>query len=239
MKKYYDILINGIPEGLKVRRIVRGKAWTGAELDDGSFGIAMHTAGRSIKRLFPSLVGMEAAAAAQAVMSWNMEEASEGMAVINAYYNSVSRMDSLGCLDDYNRCVTAGMETEGKKIALIGHLKLHPDALRGAKEVYIIEREPREGDYPDSACEYILPECDIVIITGSAAVNKTMPRLLELSEAAQTIVVGPTVPLCPELKSCGISRLSGLVVTDIAGITGWMTEVKGSPYPFGETFTIY
>lgn len=238
MKEYYDILINGIPTGIRVRRIMRGKAWTGAELDNGSFGIAMRTAGQSIKRLFPSLVGMEAAAAAKAVMSWNMEEASEGMAVINAYYNSPSRMESLGCRDDYDRRVTAGMETEGKKVALIGHLKLHPDALRGAKEIYIIERDPREGDYPDSACEYILPGCDIVIITGSAAVNKTMPRLLELAEAAQTIVVGPTVPLCPELKNCGISRLSGLVVTDRAGIAGWMTEVSGSPYPFGETFTI-
>ncbi len=238
MKEYYDILINGIPSGIRVRRIIHGKAWTGAELDNGGFGIAMRTAGQSIKRLFPALEGMEASSAAQAVMSWNLEEASEGMAVINAYYNSPSRMGSLGCRDDYNRSVTAGMETEGKKIALVGHLKLHPDALMGAKEVCIIEREPREGDYPDSACEYILPGCDIVIITGSAAVNKTMPRLLELSKSAQTIVVGPTVPLCPELKSCGIARLSGLVVTDIAGITDWMTEVSGSPYPFGETFTI-
>lgn len=238
MKEYYNILMNGIPSGIRVRRIIHGKAWTGAELDNGGFGIAMRTAGESIKRLFPALEGMEASAAAQAVMSWNLEEASEGMAVINAYYNSPSRMDSLGCRDDYNRRVTAGMETEGKKIALIGHLKLHPDALTGAEKVYIMDREPHEGDYPDSACEYILPGCDMVIITGSAAVNKTMPRLLELSRSAQTIVVGPTVPLCPELKSCGIARLSGLVVTDIAGITAWMTEVKGSPYPFGETFTI-
>ena len=55
MKEYYDILINGIPTGIRVRRIIRGKAWTGAELDNGGFGIAMRTAGQSIKRLFPSL----------------------------------------------------------------------------------------------------------------------------------------------------------------------------------------
>ncbi len=63
MKEYYDILINGIPTGIRVRRIMRGKAWTGAELDNGGFGIAMRTAGQSIKRLFPSLEGMEAAEA--------------------------------------------------------------------------------------------------------------------------------------------------------------------------------
>ncbi len=238
MKQYYEILINGIPDGLKVSRIMHGKAWTGAELTDGSFGIAMHTEGESIERLFPTLVGMDAREAAMAVMSWNMEEASEGMAVINAFYNSSKRIDALGCRDNIGQSCTHGMGTEGKKIALIGHLKLGQEALSGASEVYIIERDPRTGDYPDSACEYILPECDIVIITGSAAVNKTMPRLLELSGSAQTIVIGPTVPMCPELKSCGIARLSGMVVTDKAGIIPWMLEEKASPYPFGDTFMI-
>ena len=41
MKEYYDILINGIDESLTVTKIVRGVAWIGAELSNGSFGIAM------------------------------------------------------------------------------------------------------------------------------------------------------------------------------------------------------
>lgn len=238
MKEYYDILINGMERGAAVRRIVHGLAWTGAELSDGRFGIAMHTEGESIERIFPTLEGMDAADAAKAVMSWNFEEASEAMAVINAYYNSPARLDSLGLRDSLKTSVTAGMAVEGKKVALIGHLKLHKDALEGASEVYIIERDPRFGDYPDSACEYILPECDIVIITGSASVNKTMPRLLELAASVQTIVVGPTVPLCPELKACGIDRLSGMVVADIPGLISYISEVRGSPYPYGDSFTI-
>ena len=46
MKDYYRILIDGIDTSAVVSRIVCGKSWTGAELSDGSFGIAMHTAGR-------------------------------------------------------------------------------------------------------------------------------------------------------------------------------------------------
>ena len=61
-------------------------------------------------------------------------------------------------------------------------MSLQPGALDGASEVYIIERRPKPGDYPDSACEYLLPDCDIVIMTASAAINKTLPRLLELSK---------------------------------------------------------
>lgn len=238
MKDYYKILLDGMDDTVTVTGIVRGAAWVGAELSNGSFGIAMNTEGESVERMFASLVGLGAQTAAQAVMSWSFNEASEAMAVINAYYNTPERMERLRLAADDAKSCTDGMDIEGKTVALIGHLKLGDEALRGAKMVYIIEREPRDGDLPDSACEYILPECDVAIITGSAAINKTMPRLLELSENAKTIVIGPTVPMCPELKALGIDRLSGMVVTDKAGIVDWMQKVRGTPYPFGKSFVI-
>ena len=238
MKDYYSILIDGIEKGRTVSRIIRGKSWVGAELSDGSFGIAINTEGESIARERKSLVGLDASEAAQSVLSWNMNEASEAMAVINAYYNSVPRLNALDAKVKYSRRCTEGFDTKGKTVALIGHLRFDNDVLAGAEKVCTIERDPKTGDYPDPACEYILPGCDMVIITGSAAVNKTMPRLLTLSENAVTIVIGPTVPMCPELKKLGIDRLSGMVVTDIEGLTDWMTRERGNPYHFGETFML-
>lgn len=238
MKDYYKILIDGMDDTLTVTGIVRGVAWVGAELSNGSFGIAMNTEGESVQRKFASLVGLGAKTAAQAVMSWSFNEASEAMAVINAYYNTPERMERLNLAADDAKSCTDGMDIEDKTVALIGHLKLGDEALMGAKEVYIIERDPRDGDLPDSACEYILPECDVSIITGSAAVNKTISRLLELSKNAKTVVIGPTVPMCPELKALGIDRLSGMVVTDKEGIVDWMQKVRGTPYPFGKSFVI-
>lgn len=238
MKTYYEILINGIPKELKVTRIVHGISWTGAELSDGSFGLAMNTVGESRPRLFPRLEGLFASEAAKAVLSWNLSEASEGMAVINAYYNSPARLDALGCQAAYDRVCTCGMDLSGKSVAFIGHLRMPPETTAGAKEVYIIEREPKDGDYPDSACEYILPRCELVIISGSAAINKTLPRLLSLSENADVILIGPSVPLCPELKALGISRLSGLVVREKFALIDWMQAESGSPYRFGESFLI-
>ena len=239
MKKYYEILINGMPEELTVTRIVRGLSWVGAELSSGSFGIAMNTAGESIGRLFPCLTGLSAKKAAEAVMSWNMAEASEGMAVINAFYNSQERLESLGCAVPYSLVCTDGMDMRGKNTALIGHLSMPEETLAGAEKVYIIEKREIEGDYPDSACEYILPECDIVIITASASVNKTMPRLLELSENARTVIIGPTCPMCPELiENTGVNRLSGMVVRDKEALIDWMQREYGNPYPFGDVFLI-
>ena len=96
MKSFYKILIDGMDDTLTVTGIVRGAAWVGAELSNGSFGIAMNTEGESVERMFPSLMGLGAKTAAQAVMSWSFNEASEAMAVINAFYNTTERMELLG-----------------------------------------------------------------------------------------------------------------------------------------------
>lgn len=235
---YYGILTSGIDGELFVEKIVHGLTWTGARLSDGRFGIALNDAAASRPRLFPSLEGMPARAAAEAVRSWNFAEASEGMAVINAFYNTAEHMAELNAECSFDKRCTQGLVTQSKKIALIGHLSLQPGALDGAAEVYIIERSPKSGDYPDSACEYILPECDIVIMTASSAVNKTLPRLLQLSENAEVIIIGPTASMCPQLKALGISRISGMVVRDVPEFCDWMTENRGSPYPFGDVFMI-
>lgn len=238
MNDFYETLIKGIDPTLAVTRTVKGKSWTGAELSNGSFGIAMHTEGSSIERMYDSLVGLSAKDAALAVMSWNFEEASEGMAVINAFYNNTELMRKQRLEVPFEQVCTVGMDVKNKTVAFIGHLKMPPETIEGCKKLYIIERDPRDGDYPDSACEYLLPRCDIVIITGSACVNKTMPRLLELSRNAETILIGPTVPMCPKLKSLGVDRLSGMAVRDKDGIIDWMQREAGSPYPYGDTFLI-
>jgi len=238
MKEYYKILLDGIDTDATVTDVVRGKSWVGAELSDGSFGIAMNTQGSSIPRSFPTLVGLEAKTAAAAVMSWNMEESSEAMAVINAFYNSESKLRELNALAPFARSCTEGYETEGKTFGIIGHLRLPAESFTGAKAIYTLERRDIEGDYPDAACEYLLPECDYVIITGSASINKTMPRLLELSEKGTSIVIGPTTPMCPALIGRGVDRLSGMIVRDKEEFKKWMVEFSGNPYPYGIPFMI-
>lgn len=235
---YYDILINGISDDVCVVSVTNGRTWTAAELSDGRYGIALHNTGRSFARSFDTLVGLPASKAAEAVRSWNLEEASEGMAVINAFYNCEHNLRRLSAQCEYDTSCTEGMDTHGKKIALIGHLSLQPKALEGAEKVYIIERDPKPGDYPDPACEYLLPECDIVIITASAAINKTMPRILKLAENAKTVIIGPSAPLCPELLSGGVSRISGMIVRDKAEFKAWVSDGCGNPYPFGSVFMI-
>ena len=55
---YYRILQDGLPGDLTIRRFVHGVAWTAAVLSDGSTGVAMHTSGETVPRMFESLVGL-------------------------------------------------------------------------------------------------------------------------------------------------------------------------------------
>jgi uncharacterized protein (DUF4213/DUF364 family) len=74
---------------------------------------------------------------------------------------------------------------------------------------------PVEGDYPAAAAEYLLPESDFVYIGSSCFVEKTLPRLLELSKNAKKItIVGPSATLAPVLFEYGVDDLSGYVVKD-------------------------
>ena len=237
---YYDILLNGIDDGAAVRRIVHGVSWTAAELEDGRVGVAMHTTGETAPRLFDTLEGLPARRAAEASLSWNFEEASEGMAVVNAWYNTAENAVHLGVTPPEG--ALDGVALDGLRVGFVGHLPGHSgitdELLARAASWFILEREPRPGDLPDSACEYLLPDCDLVVITGSAAVNKTMPRLLELAKNARVVLTGPTVTLCPGLLELGIDRLFGLAITEGEEMLRGIVEKRGSVNRFGRRFCL-
>lgn len=238
---FYETLLRELPDGdARVERIVRGVAWTAAVLSDGQAGVAMHTPGESRPRMFPTLVGLPAAEAARAVLSWNLEEAGEGMAVINACCNTEERIEALGCR--YTGSSLEGLALSGRTLGFVGHLLHHggltEELAAQAKEYFILEREPKAGDYPDSACEFLLPGCDVAVITGSACVNKTMPRLLELARGAEIILTGPTVPLCPALLDLGIRRLNGSAITDRDGMLNGIVRERCSVNAWSRHFTL-
>ncbi len=211
--RYYEILTEGLPDTLRVERLVHGVSWTAAVLNDRRTGVAMHTEGESRPRMFETLIGLPLCEVGKAVLSWNMEEAGEALAAVNAFYNH----PECGFVRPEVKTLD-GIEIRGRTVGMIGHMIGHSniteELLRPAEKVYILDREPKAGDYPDSACEYVLPCCDLVIITGSAAVNKTLPRLLELSRGAEVVLAGPSVTCKPALLELGIRRLNARVITD-------------------------
>ncbi len=61
---------------------------------------------------------------------------------------------------------------------------------------------------------------------------------MELTKNAHTILIGPSVPMAPELLDFGIDSLAGLVITDAEGLKEASCEQIGKPYCFGLPFLI-
>lgn len=235
----YDVLIQGVSSDTLITDTLMGECWTAVETRN-HFGMAMTTPVDTAPRMLSAdHTGLSLKELAQAAKSWNLTEAGFGMAAVNAYYNTPARLDSLGAYEPFERYCTNGVDLQGKHIGVVGHLNMPPSVYEQAASLRILERNPRPGDYPDSACDWLLPQCDVVIITASTLVNKTLPRLLELSKNAYTILAGPSCPLCPQLLELGIDRIAGLVVTDTEGMKEKIRkEIPGPPYPMGKPFLL-
>ncbi|OKL50804.1 Rossmann-like domain-containing protein [Buchananella hordeovulneris] len=214
----YDRLIEPIPAGVRVDSAGVGEKWCWVLSSEGGLGVAlkMPLTTRPARLPLTELTGRDLREVAQLAKSWNFLEAGLGMAAINAWWGQPERVAAHG----YQPCVENNWartfhafqdQTAGKRVAIIGHFPFAPAALPHVAELAILERFPVAGDYPDPASEYLLPAMDYVFITGSVFVNKTAPRLLELSRAAHTVLVGPSTPAAPWLHEYGVDELTAFV----------------------------
>ena len=235
----YDILLDGIDTAAPVTGTQMGQCWTAVETAE-HFGMAMTTPVDTAPRLLSGdYTGMSLRELAAACRSWNLTEAGYGMAAVNAFYNTPAHLAQLNAYEPFDNYCTDGLDLRGRHIGVVGHLNMPPSIREQAASVRILERSPRPGDYPDSACDWLIPQCDVVIMTASTLVNKTLPHLLELCKNAYTILAGPSCPLCPGLLELGIDRIAGLVITETDGMKDKiLREIPGPPYPLGKPFLL-
>ena len=156
------------------------------------------------------LIEKDAKGLALLAKSPSLHEAAIGMATIN----SLIEVNEGDCVE-LNAGDLLTQKGEGKRVVIIGHFPFIPKLRKAAKELWVIERNPSEGDVAESEAENLLPQADVVGITGTAFMNGTIERLLELcNPAAFTVILGGTVPLSPILFDYGISAVSGTKVID-------------------------
>jgi len=224
MWEIYDALIKGIPENKIVDEVICGKKRTLIRSGNGVGIASSRPCETRMPMLTKNMIGMPLHEVAECVKSWNFVEAAVGVAAINAHYNNpqVARDNGVEFSDAprvedrrFDPFIMSQNEIKDKKVAVVGHFPYIEKLMAPKCDFSIIEWEPEEGDYPITASEYILPECDYVYLTCASVLNKTLPRFLELSKNAQLItIVGPGTPLAPVFFDYGIGDLSGFVVKD-------------------------
>jgi uncharacterized protein (DUF4213/DUF364 family) len=135
-------------------------------------------------------------------------EAAIGMASIN----SLIEVEEKRCVE-LNAGALIAEKGKEKKVAIVGHFPFVDRLKHVARELWVIEKNPLEGDLTEKNAELYVPEAEVVGVTGSALTNHTMDHLLSIcSPDAYVVVLGDTTPLSPVLFEYGVDAVSGTLV---------------------------
>jgi uncharacterized protein len=160
------------------------------------------------------LIKKDARSLALLANSSSQMEAAIGMATIN----SLLEVYEKHCTE-INAAELLMKNGEGKRVALVGHFPFVPKLRNVAKELWVIEKNPQEGDHPESEAKALISQADVVGITGTAFINHTIERLLlYCNPLAYIMILGGTAPLSEILLDYGISAVSGTVVVDAESV---------------------
>jgi len=215
--RIYELLLDYASSDAQVTDLNIGLVWTVCKAQHT--GLAMSPGNPTRTLSWPgTLSGKTLAELAGWITDWEPYKATVAMAAINCSLNRYELPSGITLLPSPDNANLAVFEhflpqLHDKKVVIVGR---YPGIERYAEQLNlsIIERQPVAGDYPDPACEFLLPDADWVFLTASSITNKTFPRLAELAQHATTVLMGPTVPWLPELHEFAIDYLAGIKVVD-------------------------
>ena len=137
-------------------------------------------------------------------------EAAIGMATLNSLLN----IDESACRE-WNAAELILEKGKGRNVAVVGHFPFLPKVREAAQNLWVIEKNPREGDLGEDQAGQFIPQADVVAITGTALTNHTLEALLALCRpAAFVVLLGDTAPLSPVLFDYGVDAVSGTQVVE-------------------------
>jgi len=156
------------------------------------------------------LLAYSAAQLAALAHSKSLPETSVGFATINALLN----VDVDACVE-VNAADVIAERGAGRNIAVVGHFPFIPHLRTIAKTLWVLELRPREGDLPASMATEVLPQADVVALTGTSLLNHTFEGLIALCHRdAFVVMLGGTTPLSPVLFEAGVDAVAGTLLTD-------------------------
>jgi uncharacterized protein (DUF4213/DUF364 family) len=230
-----DVLLATLDGDAPVREVRIGAFWTAVVLEDGSCGLASalrdpvlslskgddhHHHGQNPVREAGHLHEHSARELAALARSDSLLEASIGLAAINALLD----VDEDACLE-LNAEQVILEEGTGKDVVVVGHFPFIPRLREAARQLWVLEKRPGEGDLPAEAAPDIIPQADVVAITGTSLINHTFEELIGLCRPeAFLLVLGPTTPLSPVLFNYGVDVISGTLVTDPETVLRYVTQ---------------
>jgi len=144
--------------------------------------------------------------------SGSAPEAAVGLAAANALLGS-----SVQGLSEDKALAVLEQRCEGRRVAMIGRFPF-AERLRGrCGQLWVFERglNRRQGDFGEDAMEQLLPQAEVVAVTATTLLNRSLPGVLAgVHPEAFLMMLGPSTPLTPMLFDFGFDILCGTVIED-------------------------
>jgi uncharacterized protein len=202
-----DALLDSVSgTGGTVQRVMVGLHWISVE--SRFTGIAHTFRGREGAELEDAggILGKNVLEIAGRLRSWEPLDAGLGLAALCSLIEP--RGENINVYD-YILSMAPG-----RTITCIGRFPFCRELAETSARTHLLEMNPREGELPPFAAEEVIPESDMVVITGTTLINKSLERLLELSRGKICVVLGPSTPMSDVLFDFGATVIGGIRVVD-------------------------
>ena len=210
-------LILSLPGNAPVRSVVVGQRWTVVCSRHCGLSATLRSDEMHKTTPLPDVHHLQMKSArelAELALSSNLLEASIGVAAINSLLEVDETLAA-----EVNASEVLARAGSGKNVALLGHFRFIPQLRRTSGQLWVIEQQPLEDEYPSEAAVDLLPQADVVAMTGCTLVNHTLDELLELCRPDATVMVlGPSTPFSPVLFHHGVKIISGTRVIDESAV---------------------
>ncbi len=213
----YELLLDASSSKQTIDRLVIGQVWTVCQANHSGLAMSPPLATRTLPWA-GTLQGKSLTELTSWITHWDLFKATVGLSAINSSLNQRTPLLGKRLEPEPGKANLAVFDyffpqIKDSNIVVIGH---YPGIERYYSQynLKVIERQPVDKDYPDSAAEFLIPEANWVFITATSLANKTFARLIELASNAKTVLMGPSTPWLTELSEFGIDYLVGVDVVD-------------------------
>jgi uncharacterized protein (DUF4213/DUF364 family) len=220
-------LLDDLRSDARVKQVLVGAFWTAVVLDTDPprCGLAStlraesHSDGPPVRNP-GQLAGQSGRALAGLLRSPRILEASIGMAT----HNALLEVDEALCVER-NAADLILEQGAGRRVAVVGHFPFVEQVRQAAAVCWVLELHPRPGDVAASCAAELLPQADVVALTGTSLLNHTFDDLFGLCRPdAFVTVLGASTPLTPILLDQGVAAVSGTRVVDVDAVVGAVSQ---------------
>ena len=216
-------------EDAKVVDVRIGLHWTAVIVDINgkqSCGLAStvnndhHVEGVPDVEMAGSLSSLSALQLANFALSPSNIQTSIGISAINALIKPQPKR-----WEEINAEHVIAKHGENKNVAIIGSFPFVKRIKEKVNQLCVFDLHPGPGEFSSEQAAEILPQMDVVAITGMTLVNKTLNNLLpHCRPEAVKIMLGPSTFMSDVMFDYGFDLVSGAFIEEIAPAIQTMCE---------------